>query len=297
MMINNIYIDNNKNVNKKEILNVKEKILNTSYKKCYLSTYNSKVRIVHLIITRFLMEFWKANDFPKKLYRKDYILNGIRVMKKYLFPSLENQNCKNFTWILLLGNKINITNYNSLFNFNNTFESKVIKYKDLKNYMRNITKGFDILITTTIDYDDRIYYNAVNDVRKAINITKPIILYGYLRGFFYYEEYDKYYNFYNTYKNQGAHSIFLSLITVLNKVNDTYSIIEFGGHMRVRKILIEKYKSFGIKELNYEPAIFVSGEPKFVWVRQKYSGSYIKNKSYPKGLKVNNFNLSKFYGK
>ena len=190
----NIYIDNNKNVNKKEKLNVKEKILNASYKKCY--TYNSKVRIIHLIITRFLIEFWKENDFPKKLYRKDYISNGIRVMKKYLFPSLENQSCKNFTWVLLLGNKINITNYNSLFNFNNTFESKVIKYKEFKNYMRNITKGFYVLITTTIDYDDRIYYNAVNDVRKVINITKPIILHGYLRGFYYYEEYDKYYNFY-----------------------------------------------------------------------------------------------------
>ena len=69
----------------------------------------------------------------------------------------------------------------------------------------------------------------------------------------------------------------IEYIIILNKVNDTYSVLELWSHTEARKILIEKYKSFGIKELNYEPAIFVSGEPKFVWVRQKYSGSYIKN--------------------
>lgn len=74
-------------------------------------------------------------------------------------------------------------------------------------------------------------------------------------------------------------------------------MIELWTHKAAREVLIEKYKSFGIKELNYEPAIFVSGEPKYVWVSQKYSGSYIKNKLYPKGLNVSNFNLSKFYGK
>ena len=48
----------------------------------------------------------------------------------------------------------------------------IIKYD--KAYIRNISKGYHILITTRIDYDDQIYYDAVNDVRKAININKPI---------------------------------------------------------------------------------------------------------------------------
>ena len=62
----------------------------------------------------------------------------------------------------------------------------IIYQKDFKNYVGNITKGFDIFISTRIDYDDRIYYDAVNDVRKAINFSKPMILYGYNRGFIYY---------------------------------------------------------------------------------------------------------------
>ena len=262
------------------------------YMKCYLSSDNSKKRIIHLIMTRFSIPL--LNNFKRIIYTKEYILNGIRVMKKYLIPSLENQSCKNFTWILIIGNEVNITFIKFLTNFNNSFKKDIIFLKDVKNYVRNITKGFDVLITTRIDYDDRIYYDAVNDVRKVINMNKPAILHGYKRGVYYYEFNGKYYDFYRTYRNEGAMSIFLSLITVLNKVNDIFTIHDLITHAHVRNKFLQKYKSFGIKELNYEPAIFDSGEPKFVWVRQKYSGSLHTSKK--EKLKLINFNLSNFYG-
>ena len=56
--------------------------------RCYLSNDNSNKSILHLIFTRFLMEFWNINYFGKIIYKKEYILNGIRVMKKYLLDSL-----------------------------------------------------------------------------------------------------------------------------------------------------------------------------------------------------------------
>lgn len=268
--------------------------------KCYSSPDNSGKKIIHLIITRFLIEFCRSNGFPKKMYNEKYILNAIRVMKKYLFPSLENQSCKNFTWILMLGDKANIKFINSLFKFNNTFCKKVIYQKDIKNYIRNLTKDMDILVTTRIDYDDRIYYDAVNDVRKAINNNRPMILYGYHRGMYYFEADDKYYEFYYNYNNQGAMSTFVSLITVLNKVNDIYTIYDLGTHTKVRRMLLKRYQSFGIKKLDYETAIFDSGEPKFVFVRQNFSGSYnpyIPLRLIKNGFKAINFSLNKFYGK
>ena len=96
-------------------------------------------------------------------------MNGIRVLKKYLLPSLEHQSCKQFIWILILGDKINITYIKSFLVYNSSFEIKVIYNKNLKHYIRKRSKSFDILITTRIDYDDRIYYDAVNDVRKLKN--------------------------------------------------------------------------------------------------------------------------------
>ena len=259
--------------------------------KCHLSFYNSNYKIIHIIITRFL-------SFSSNL-RREYILNGIRVMKKYLLPSLENQSCKEFIWILMLGNKANITSLKPLFNFNNSFPWFIIYKKDIKNILRNITKGFDILITTRIDYDDRIYYDAVNDVRKEININKPILFHGYKSGLYFFELDNKYYQF--EYKGRyGAFSVFESLIIFLNKINDIYTIYDFGHHFIVILKLLKNYKSYGIKKLNYEPAIFDTGTPKFVWVRQNYSYFYNNTKTMQikKMLKiVNNFNLSKFYGK
>jgi len=264
------------------------------WKKCYLSLENSDLKIIHIIITRFAIGNFRNNDTTE-----DYILNGFRVMKKYLLPSLENQSCKDFIWILMIGNRANITYLKSLSNFNNSFQWYFVYSKDIKNFLRNITKGFDILITSRIDYDDRIYYDAVNDVRKEVNSKRPIFLHGYNRGLYYFELDDKYYDFQFRAKN-GAFSVFESLIIVLNNVNDTYTIYDFGIHPAVRRNLLKKYKSFGIKQLNYEPSIFDNGAPKFVWVRQKYSClyNYTKTKQHNKNLKINNnFNLSKFYGK
>ena len=198
-------------------------------------------------------------------------------MKKYLLYSLENQYCKQFIWVLTLGDKANITFVKSLINFNLSFEYKIIFQKSLKQFVKNITKNCDILITTRIDYDDMIYYDAVNDARKAINYNKPMILYGYNRGVYYFEKENKYYEFYKTYNNNGASSQFCSLILVLNKVNDSYTINDMGSHTDIRKNLLKKYKSFGIKSLNYEPAIFDKGDVKFVYVRQEFSVFYNKS--------------------
>ena len=281
-------IQKNKKYNRKEIF-VKDE-------KCHISSDTPNLKISHFIITRFMIEFYNRNEYPKKLYKKDFISNAIRVMKNYLFPSLEFQSCRNFTWILMIGNKANIDNIKNLFNFNYSFPIQILYEKDIKTYLKNNTKGFDILITTRIDYDDRIYYDAVNDVRKEINIYKPMLLYGYNRGFKYYESINKYVEF-NHKNNIGSWSVFISLITVLNKVNDIYTIYDMGGHLTIKLTLLKNYKSYGIQKLNYDPAIFDNGTPKFVWIQQKYSGSYnatflnkIINK---KSFKTINFDLNK----
>ena len=163
--------------------------------------------------------------------------------------------------------------------------------------MRNISKSFDVLITTRYDYDDRIYYDAVNDIRKTININKPILLHGYNRGVLYFESNRKYYEFYQANQTNGALGLFLSLIIFINKVNNLYTIFDIGNHWQSRKTLLEKYKLYGIKRLNYDPAVFDNGAEKFVYVRQSYSHSYNTYQKRIKTLKEQNFNLKDFLGK
>ena len=266
---------------------------NKTYEQCYISSSNSGNRIIHLIITRFMLDLIDKLG-NKKLYKEDYILNGIRVMKQYLLPSLDNQSCKNFIWVLMLGNGANITYIKTLFNFNISFIYNIIYEKNIKNYIRNISKSYNILITTRIDYDDRIYYDAVNDVRKAININKPILLYGYNSGVYYFEINDKYYYYY---RKIGVSSVFTSLVIILNKVNTIYNVYDLGSHIHIENNILNNYKKFGIKEINYKLSIFDNGDPKFVKVIQKYSETRNLVKSYIKGEKSKEFNINTLYGK
>ena len=270
---------------------------NNSKSYCYISSYNPNLKILHLIITRFLIKCYASNGFPKKLNDKVYIQNGIRVINKYLFPSLSSQRCKNFIWILMIGNEANITDIKSKLNLKKSFKSVILYQKDLKTFIKDNVKNFDILITTIIDYDDCIYYDAVNDVRKIININKPILLHGYNTGFYYFESEDKYY-YYHYNNNEGIWSIFLSLILVLNKVNDTFTVNDLGEHCFIKKAIIKLSKSFGINQINYDPSIVDTGDTKFIWVRQNYSGTsdYTDKLNKKLMLKITNFNISKFYG-
>ena len=124
-----------------------------------------------------------------------------------------------------------------------------------------------------------------------------MLLFGYNTGVYYFESSEKYYVFKVNEKKMDVSSIFVSLIIVLNKVNDIYNIYDLGKHTQVRKKIIKMYKSFGVKELNYEPAIFDSGFPKIVYVRQNYSGLFSISFRNEKNLKKYEFNLDKFYGK
>lgn len=78
--------------------------------RCYLISDYSNIKIIHIIITRFVLEFTRDKIFNPKIHSKDYITHQIFLMKKYLLNSLEHQSCKDFIWVLDLGDKANITN-------------------------------------------------------------------------------------------------------------------------------------------------------------------------------------------
>ena len=172
------------------------------------------------------------------------------------------------------------------------FEKDVIYENDIRNYTRKITKGFDILIITRIDYDDKINYKAVNDVRKAINIDKVMILYRYNRGSYYFKSDNSYYDVTQEYKNQGVMSIFTSLIVIINKVKDTYNIFDLGTRIYVRNKLQESHDLLGLMSLKFD-----SGDIKYIRVRQNYYGIYFHSLFIKNTLKKYKFNLTKFYGK
>ena len=149
---------NDKKVRAKDFIFSNSHLNKPPFEKCYLSPDNTNIKIIHLVITRFIIPFYKSYNFTNKIYNTDYFLNGIRVMKEYLLPSLEYQTCKNFIWILLIGDKVDIQKLKSFFKDNLSFKYIILFMKNFKSFLKKITQGYDVLITTRIDYDDRIYY-------------------------------------------------------------------------------------------------------------------------------------------
>jgi len=79
--------DNNSNINSNNPINIDNKEILNLNKRCHIPIDNPNMRIVHLVLTRFLMDLHNKNkkEFLELIKTKEYILNGIRVMKKYLF--------------------------------------------------------------------------------------------------------------------------------------------------------------------------------------------------------------------
>ena len=93
---------------------------------CYNPLDSSNKKLIHLILTRFLIEFNTDKEFRNNLYGEKYIRNGFRVISKYLISSLENQSCKDFIWILMLGNKADIEYVKSIMKFKCSFDYRII---------------------------------------------------------------------------------------------------------------------------------------------------------------------------
>jgi hypothetical protein len=70
-----------------------------------------------------------------------------------------------------------------------------------------------------------------------------MVLYGYNRGLIFNENLNEYYYFdFTSWSKRGVMSIFISLIIVLDRVNDVYTIYDLGIHDRVRKELFKRHK-------------------------------------------------------
>ena len=80
--INSNPINSNNSNNSINIDNQEKLIVN---KKCYIPIDNSNIKIVHMIMTRFLMDLHNKKEFVELVKTKEYILNGIRVMKNICF--------------------------------------------------------------------------------------------------------------------------------------------------------------------------------------------------------------------
>ena len=263
------------------------------------------MKIKHFIIVRFLCS--PNLGFGEKIFDKNFIEKNVNITFKYLIQSLNNQTNKNFEVIYLLNEKHDINFINKLFykkikqidNFNINF----IKRYELKNYISNNIKGYDICITTRIDCDDLINCNAVADVQNLCIKQNfyPVILCGYNYGYRMYDDkriYDAKYIYQNY---RGFISIFISAITYLDKNNNNFiNIYDLGPHHDCGNNLKELYNKLNIsyKDCDIIHILDNKNDKSFVYNRYNSSSSSIiqniNEKTTEHSEYIHNINKQKF---
>lgn len=197
-----------------------------------------KKEIQHFILTRFNLLIFNKNKEGEKVRTIEWLEHRFELFEKYCLPSVKNQTCKNFEWIVLFDSSTP-----------ESFKCKVEEYQKIcpqlipvyvkpehgryyaQIFRNEIVKRLNArrLLTTYLDNDDALNITIIEDLqRRILDIEDQTFIY-----------YDDGYQFFTDYKYMMRihypRNHFDSYVEVGNPAT-VKSVFGFGGHYYVYKI-------------------------------------------------------------
>lgn len=143
-------------------------------------------KIEHYIITRFNMPWVKDEKHKSKGLDSDYLRERFDIFDRYTVPSVKNQTCKNFKWLVIFDSRTpkefidKINSYRQLDFYEPLFVEVGFSLKDYIDELIEHSSGQ--FISSRLDNDDAILPNYVEEVQqkaakiypKDKYITSPI---------------------------------------------------------------------------------------------------------------------------
>lgn len=144
---------------------------------------------------------FKHYIITRNLYSPEYeFLNErVELIKKFTIPSLANQVCKNFVWL--------VTGDHGLIE-DDFLGINYIVEKSFKKYIQNDSENYDYIITTRLDNDDYLLPNYIAEVQSVYFHSSTDLLID-LRG---YRADTRYFDFYEDTSYLRMPSPFISLV-------------------------------------------------------------------------------------
>lgn len=156
--------------------------------------------IQHFFLTRFNLLLWQKDKEGEPVRTTKWLDHRFLLFEKYCLPSIKNQTCQDFVWIVLFDSttpeiyKERIGNYERecpqfvpvFVNpargrfFAETFREEVVKRLSSKR-----------VVTTYLDNDDAVSLSFVDDLLKRASVAKDGTFFYYDEGYQYYAE-DRY---------------------------------------------------------------------------------------------------------
>ena len=252
--------------------------------------------IKHFIITRFMCEnFDRPNDF---IFDDHFLQESFLIMKNHLLKSLSIQSNKNFEFIIMIHNEIDIEKVRFLYELKDCYDFKIVilRKNELHDYINQFKEDYDYIITSRIDYDDHIYKTVVDDTQKRIDENYEVILYGLKNGVTVIDGEEEARFISLNYKGKGFFSVFETVIINTKKNKKVFSVYDLGDHTRIYKTLKEKYLTYGLSNIGAIKYLCDdTDETRYIWLRHKKSQSFMLNNTlHLRHIEVKGLNLSDF---
>ena len=200
----------------------------------------------HYIITRFnIVQNWlvECNSRMRKstIQTPEWLLERFRLFEKYCFPSVRNQTCKDFVWLVLFDDKTPKSFITRIFAYQKQFPSFTPLFLEqnsdeeifVRKYIRFNTNT-EYLITTRLDSDDIINDKYVEWIQNHFKEQKDIII-NYERGY----QYDAIHKLLYSYLADSNH--FFSRIEYFDKNALPQTVIGLD-HTKLKELPYSSYR-------------------------------------------------------
>ena len=133
----------------------------------------------HFLITRFNLKNpgWDVTKNNETLLDENWMDERLELFSSFCFPSVINQNNKNFKWLLFFDNSTSEKYRDKIAQILNNHTLIVPFYIDgmpnfqeaILRYIEENARDKDYLITSRIDNDDCIHIDFINEIQKQFN--------------------------------------------------------------------------------------------------------------------------------
>ena len=192
----------------------------------------------HFILTRFNLRLWSQDKNGDPVRSREWLENRFELFEKYCLPSVANQSCKDFTWIILLDSRT-VEEFKKRIEDDRDRCPQIVPVYVEPAEGQNFAKIFqssvverlngERVITTYLDNDDALDVHFVEDLQKRAAVLTDSIFISYSSGFQYFTEFGL------LMKIHYRRNHFISVIESGNP-ETVKTIYGYGSHYYIEKI-------------------------------------------------------------
>lgn len=184
----------------------------------------------HIVMTRFNFGLYSPEKYWNYYENQNpelWMEKRLDLFENYCIPSIKKQTNKNFKWIILFDIKTPEKYKERINKFTDLYKPVFGNFTDITNTAIELSKDFNLLITTRIDNDDEMLPNFIKTIQDNKDKCSDYPFFinldnGYLRNI----QTNKINDF------KGKSNMFIS---VVEKIENCKTIYEYGNHTQLKK--------------------------------------------------------------